>query len=152
MVNYAQGKVYKLTDNTNGNVYISSTAERTLARRLSTHESCCENGCWYVHSLPWIWPSGRPLGLLVSTSNTSTSGLPICCSKMSRIKLIAGGVITYASAVLLSYNYMADRNSCKTPGHHQGCNVQLDDAARQATYAKNAPKYDDGKRIMHSLR
>ncbi|RZK13974.1 MAG: hypothetical protein EOO43_17060 [Flavobacterium sp.] len=37
MVNYALGKVYKIIDNTNGNAYVGSTGERTLARRLSTH-------------------------------------------------------------------------------------------------------------------
>ena len=37
MPNYLNGKVYKIVDNTNGNVYIGSTAEPTLARRLAGH-------------------------------------------------------------------------------------------------------------------
>ena len=37
MVNYQLGKIYKIVDNTNGNVYIGSTCEPTLARRLSNH-------------------------------------------------------------------------------------------------------------------
>jgi hypothetical protein len=37
MVNYQLGKIYKIVDNTNGNVYIGSTCEPSLARRLSTH-------------------------------------------------------------------------------------------------------------------
>ena len=36
-VNYLNGKVYKIVDNTNGNIYIGSTAEPTLARRLAGH-------------------------------------------------------------------------------------------------------------------
>jgi hypothetical protein len=37
MVNYAQAKIYKIVDNTNGNIYVGSTCEPTLARRLSGH-------------------------------------------------------------------------------------------------------------------
>ena len=37
MVNYQLGKIYKIVDNTNGNIYIGSTCEPTLARRLSNH-------------------------------------------------------------------------------------------------------------------
>ncbi len=37
MVNYSQAKVYKIVDNTNGNVYVGSTCEPTLARRLAKH-------------------------------------------------------------------------------------------------------------------
>ena len=37
MVNYAMGKIYKIVDNTNGNIYIGSTCEPTLARKLSSH-------------------------------------------------------------------------------------------------------------------
>ncbi len=37
MVNYQLGKIYKIVDNTNGNIYIGSTCEKTLARRLQTH-------------------------------------------------------------------------------------------------------------------
>jgi hypothetical protein len=37
MVNYTQAKVYKIIDNTNGNIYIGSTCEPTLARRLAKH-------------------------------------------------------------------------------------------------------------------
>ena len=34
---YQRGKVYKIVDNTNDNVYIGSTCEPTLARRLAGH-------------------------------------------------------------------------------------------------------------------
>ena len=47
MVNYQQGKIYKLVDNTNGNIYIGSTCQNTLAKRLSDHVSnykCYLNG------------------------------------------------------------------------------------------------------------
>ena len=37
MVNYQLGKMYKIIDNTNENVYVGSTCEPTLARRLSRH-------------------------------------------------------------------------------------------------------------------
>ena len=39
MVNYKQGKIYKLVDNTNGNIYVGSTCQTTLAQRLSEHVS-----------------------------------------------------------------------------------------------------------------
>ena len=39
MVNYQQGKIYKIVCNTTGLVYIGSTAEPTLARRLAKHSS-----------------------------------------------------------------------------------------------------------------
>ena len=51
VVNYQLGKIYKIVDNTNGNIYIGSTCEPTLARRLSGHlvyfrqnrySTCCE--------------------------------------------------------------------------------------------------------------
>jgi hypothetical protein len=34
---YSRGKIYKIVDNTNGNIYIGSTTEPTLARRLAKH-------------------------------------------------------------------------------------------------------------------
>ena len=37
MVNYQLGKIYKIVDNTNGDIYIGSTCEPNLARRLATH-------------------------------------------------------------------------------------------------------------------
>ncbi len=37
MVNYQLGKIYKIVDNTNNNIYIGSTCEPNLARRLATH-------------------------------------------------------------------------------------------------------------------
>ncbi len=37
MVNYNLGKIYKIVDNTNGDIYIGSTCEPTLARRLWGH-------------------------------------------------------------------------------------------------------------------
>ena len=39
MVNYKNGKVYKIIDNTNGNIYIGSTAQDRLCRRLQKHVS-----------------------------------------------------------------------------------------------------------------
>jgi hypothetical protein len=39
MVNYENSKIYKIVDNTNGNIYIGSTTEPTLARRLQKHKS-----------------------------------------------------------------------------------------------------------------
>jgi hypothetical protein len=39
MVNYSQAKIYKIVDNTNGNIYVGSTCEPTLARRLAGHVS-----------------------------------------------------------------------------------------------------------------
>ena len=38
MVNYQNGKIYKIIDNTNGNIYIGSTCEK-LCRRLQKHRS-----------------------------------------------------------------------------------------------------------------
>lgn len=37
MVNYSLAKIYKIVDNTNGNIYVGSTCEPTLARRLAGH-------------------------------------------------------------------------------------------------------------------
>jgi hypothetical protein len=37
MVNYALGKIYKIVDNTNGNIYVGSTCKPTLARKLAGH-------------------------------------------------------------------------------------------------------------------
>ena len=37
MDRYKNGKIYKIIDNTNGNIYIGSTCEPTLARRLARH-------------------------------------------------------------------------------------------------------------------
>ena len=37
MVNYSLGKIYKIADNTNGDIYIGSTCEPTLAKRLYGH-------------------------------------------------------------------------------------------------------------------
>tara|TARA_R110000782_G_scaffold446_9_gene1412 strand:- start:4539 stop:4991 length:453 start_codon:yes stop_codon:yes gene_type:complete len=38
MPDYQKGKIYKIIDNTNGKVYIGSTAQPTLSRRLSGHK------------------------------------------------------------------------------------------------------------------
>jgi hypothetical protein len=38
MVNYQKGKIYKIIDNTNNNVYVGSTCEK-LCRRLQKHKS-----------------------------------------------------------------------------------------------------------------
>jgi len=37
MVNYQLGKIYKIVDNTNGNIYIGSTCEQYLSNRLGGH-------------------------------------------------------------------------------------------------------------------
>ena len=37
MVNYQLGKIYKIIDNTNNNIYVGSTCEPTLAHRLAGH-------------------------------------------------------------------------------------------------------------------
>ena len=37
MVNYQLGKIYKIVCNETGEMYIGSTCEPTLARRLATH-------------------------------------------------------------------------------------------------------------------
>ena len=34
---YSRGKIYKLVDNTNGNLYVGSTCEKRLCRRLQKH-------------------------------------------------------------------------------------------------------------------
>ena len=34
---YSRGKIYKLIDNTNGNIYVGSTCENRLCRRLQKH-------------------------------------------------------------------------------------------------------------------
>ena len=39
MVNYENGKIYKIIDNTNGNIYIGSTAEKYLSTRLAKHKN-----------------------------------------------------------------------------------------------------------------
>ena len=39
MVNYQLGKIYKIVDNTNGNIYIGSTCEPILSRRLAQHKA-----------------------------------------------------------------------------------------------------------------
>lgn len=39
MPNYELGKIYKIVDYTNDNIYVGSTAEPTLARRLAGHRS-----------------------------------------------------------------------------------------------------------------
>ena len=38
-INYKQGKIYKIVDNTSDKIYIGSTCEPTLARRLEGHVS-----------------------------------------------------------------------------------------------------------------
>ena len=54
MVNYNLGKIYKIVDNTNNNVYIGSTCEPTLARRLAKHignfKSYKKGNCRYISS------------------------------------------------------------------------------------------------------
>ena len=36
-IDYSRGKIYKIIDNSNGNIYIGSTCEPILARRLANH-------------------------------------------------------------------------------------------------------------------
>jgi hypothetical protein len=40
MTDYTRAKIYKIVDNTTDNIYIGSTCEPTLARRLAKHKSC----------------------------------------------------------------------------------------------------------------
>ena len=39
MPDYKFGKIYKLIDNTNGNIYVGSTAVRLLCMRKSGHQT-----------------------------------------------------------------------------------------------------------------
>jgi len=39
MVNYQLGKIYKIVDNTNGNIYIGSTIKPYLSSRLAGHKN-----------------------------------------------------------------------------------------------------------------
>ena len=41
MVNYQLGKIYKIICRITGEVYVGSTCEKTLARRLAIHRSAC---------------------------------------------------------------------------------------------------------------
>ena len=54
MPNYSQGKIYKIIDNTNGNVYYGSTTKKYLCDRISGHRSDCkkylENNTKYCSS------------------------------------------------------------------------------------------------------
>ena len=62
MVNYNLGKIYKIVDNTNNNVYIGSTCEPTLARRLAKHISnynCYKNGKYSYTSSFKIFENGN---------------------------------------------------------------------------------------------
>jgi len=43
MVNYQLGKIYKIVDNTNGNIYIGSTCTQYLSSRLVGHKSNFKN-------------------------------------------------------------------------------------------------------------
>ena len=39
MNKYNNGKIYKIIDNTNDNIYIGSTTEPILSRRMAQHKS-----------------------------------------------------------------------------------------------------------------
>ena len=59
MVNYQLGKIYKIVCRITGEVYVGSTCEKTLARRLVVHRSSCKlfyekNKCSYISSYPII--------------------------------------------------------------------------------------------------
>lgn len=58
MPNYQLGKIYKIVDNTNENVYVGSTCEPTLARRLASHvvkyKSYVLGSCIFVTSFKII--------------------------------------------------------------------------------------------------
>ena len=43
MSNYQNGKIYKIIDNTNDNIYVGSTTQKTLARRLDNHRGHYKN-------------------------------------------------------------------------------------------------------------
>ena len=36
-MNYSQGKIYKIVDNTTDNIYIGSTCQKYIRKRLSEH-------------------------------------------------------------------------------------------------------------------
>lgn len=40
MVNYQQGKIYKIVNNVTDDIYIGSTSKKTLAQRMSLHRFC----------------------------------------------------------------------------------------------------------------
>ena len=48
MPNYQKGKIYTIIDNTNGNQYIGSNCQNTLAQRLSVHCSDLKRETMYV--------------------------------------------------------------------------------------------------------
>ena len=43
MVNYQLGKIYKIVCRITGEVYVGSTCETTLARRLAAHRNHCKD-------------------------------------------------------------------------------------------------------------
>ena len=49
MTDYSRGKIYKIVDNTNNNVYVGSTCEPTLARRLAKHVGSYRNYLKYKY-------------------------------------------------------------------------------------------------------
>ena len=40
MVNYARGKIYKIINRINTDIYIGSTVKKYLSQRMGTHQSC----------------------------------------------------------------------------------------------------------------
>ena len=76
MVNYSQAKVYKIVDNTNGNIYVGSTCEPTLARRLAGHVGAYKkylNGKYhYVTSFKILENNDYAIVLLEACENTTT--------------------------------------------------------------------------------
>ena len=76
MVNYAQAKVYKIVDNTNGNIYVGSTCEPTLARRLAGHVGNYKrylNGKYhYVTSFKILENNDYAIVLLEACENITT--------------------------------------------------------------------------------
>lgn len=49
MVNYKNGKLYKLTNSVNDDIYIGSTAETTLARRMTNHRKDAKTRKSYLY-------------------------------------------------------------------------------------------------------
>ncbi len=70
MPDYKDGKIYKIVDLTNNDVYIGSTCEPTLARRLAKHVGNCRSykkgKCHYVTSFKIIENGNYDIQLIES--------------------------------------------------------------------------------------
>ena len=66
------GKIYKIVDNTNNNIYIGSTCESTLSKRLSKHKSdykrYVDKGIKYISSFDIIKNDNYKIELIEDVS------------------------------------------------------------------------------------